>query len=97
VITASAELFADYLTTTASEQSLPPPKLFAKHSTTTASELYGMTHGFDISTAIKSSVDKILQINLPLIQVTDSKSLYDCLVRLGTMQEKRLMIDVMCL
>ena len=32
-----------------------------------ASELYGMTHGFDISTAIKSSVDKILQINLPLI------------------------------
>jgi hypothetical protein len=97
VITASAELFADYLTTTASEQSLPPPKLFAKHSTTTASELYGMTHGFDISTAIKSFVDKILQINLPLIQVTDSKSLYDCLVRLRTIQEKRLMIDVMCL
>jgi hypothetical protein len=32
-----------------------------------ASELYGMTHGFDISTAIKSSVDKILQINLLLI------------------------------
>jgi hypothetical protein len=56
-----------------------------------------MTHGFDISTAIKFSVDKILQINLPLIQVTDFKSLYDCLVRLGTMQEKRLMIDVMCL
>jgi hypothetical protein len=56
-----------------------------------------MTHGFNISTAIKSSVNKILQINLPLIQVTDSKSLYDCLVRLGTMQEKRLIIDVMCL
>jgi hypothetical protein len=67
VITASAELFADYLTITASEQSLPLPKLFAKHLTTTASELYGMTHGFDISIAIKSSVDKILQINLPLI------------------------------
>jgi hypothetical protein len=32
-----------------------------------ASELYGMTHGFDISAAIKSSVDKILQINLPLV------------------------------
>jgi hypothetical protein len=56
-----------------------------------------MTHGFDISTAIKSSVDKILQINLLLIQVTDSKSLYDCLVRLRTMQEKRLMINVICL
>jgi hypothetical protein len=62
-----------------------------------ASELYGIAHGFDIGTAIKSTIDKILQINLPLILCTDSKSLYDCLVRLGTTQEKRLMIDVMCL
>jgi hypothetical protein len=62
-----------------------------------ASELYGMAHGFDISAAIKSTVDKILQINTPLVLCTDSKSLYDCLVRLGTTQEKRLMIDVMCL
>ena len=56
-----------------------------------------MAHGFDISAAIKSTVDKILQVNLPLILCTDSKSLYDCLVRLGTTQEKRLMVDVMCL
>jgi hypothetical protein len=62
-----------------------------------ASELYGLAHGFDIAVAIKSTVDKILQINLPLVLATDSKSLYDCLVRLGTTQEKRLMIDVMCL
>jgi hypothetical protein len=62
-----------------------------------ASELYGMAHGFDIAVAIKSTVDKVLQINLPLVLCTDSKSLYDCLVRLGTTQEKRLMIDVMCL
>jgi hypothetical protein len=62
-----------------------------------ASELYGMAHGFDIAVAIKSTVDKILQINMPLVLATDSKSLYDCLVRLGTTQEKRLMIDVMCL
>jgi hypothetical protein len=62
-----------------------------------ASELYSMAHGFDISAAIKSTVDKILQIDLPLVLCTDSKSLYDCLVRLGTTQEKRLMIDVMCL
>jgi len=56
-----------------------------------------MAHGFDIGAAIKSTVDRILDINLPLVMCTDSKSLYDCLVRLGTTQEKRLMIDVMCL
>ena len=62
-----------------------------------ASELYGMAHGFDIGTAIKSTLDKILQVNLPLVLCTDSKSLYDCLVRLGTTQEKRLIINVICL
>ena len=62
-----------------------------------ASELYSTAHGFDIGVTIKSTVDKILQINLPLVLCTDSKSLYDCLVRLGTTQEKRLMIDVMSL
>lgn len=34
---------------------------------------------------------------LPMIICTDSKSLYDCLVKLGSTQEKRLMVDVMCL
>lgn len=62
-----------------------------------ASELYAMAHGFDIGAAIKSTVEKLLDIDLPLIICIDSKSLYDCLVRLGTTQEKRLMIDVMCL
>ena len=62
-----------------------------------ASELYAMAHGFDIAAATKSTIDKALQINLPLILCTDSKSLYDCLVKLGTIAEKRLMIDIMCL
>ena len=62
-----------------------------------ASELYRMAHGFDIAAAIKSTIDKMLQIDLPLILCTDSKSLYDCLVKLGTTAEKRLMIDIMCL
>ena len=56
-----------------------------------------MAHGFDIAAATKSTIDKALQINLPLILCTDSKSLYDCLVKLGTIAEKRLMIDIMCL
>lgn len=62
-----------------------------------ASELYAMAHGFDIGASIKSTIERVLGINLPLVLCTDSKSLYDCLVKLGTTQEKRLMIDVMCL
>jgi len=56
-----------------------------------------MAYGFNIAVAIKSTVDKVLQINLPLVLCTNSKSLYNCLVRLGTTQEKRLIINVMCL
>ena len=62
-----------------------------------ASELYGMAHGFDMGAAVKSTVDRALEIDLPLVVCTDSKSLYECLVKLGTTQEKRLIIDVMCL
>jgi hypothetical protein len=62
-----------------------------------ASELYAMTHGFDIAAAIKSTIDRALLMTLPMVMCTDSKSLYDCLVRLGTTQEKRLMIDILCL
>ena len=60
-----------------------------------ASELYSTVHSFDISIAVKTMLDKILQINLPVILCINSKSLYDCLVQLGTTQEKQLMIDVM--
>ena len=62
-----------------------------------ASELYGMVHGFDMGASIKATIEKMLEIDLPLVLCTDSRSLYDCLVKLGTTQEKRLMIDVMCL
>ena len=63
-----------------------------------ASELYGMAHGFDTGAAIKATIEKILQLErLPLILCTDSKSLYNCLVKLGTTQEKRLIVDLMCL
>jgi hypothetical protein len=61
--------------------------------------MYGMTHGFDAAAAIKSTITQLLHLTkpLPLVICTDSKSLYDCLVKLGTTQEKRLMIDLMCL
>jgi len=49
-----------------------------------AFKLYGMAHGSNIGVMIKSTVDKILQINLLLVLCTNSKSLYNYLVRLGT-------------
>lgn len=62
-----------------------------------ASELYAMSAGFDMAVSIKATLEAILSLKLPLTVCTDSKSLYECLVKLGTTKEKRLMIDVMCL
>ena len=56
-----------------------------------------MVHGFDMGASIKATIERILGIDLLLVLCTDSRSLYDCLVKLGTTQEKRLMINVMCL
>jgi hypothetical protein len=56
-----------------------------------------MTNGFDVEAVIKSIIERMLHISLSLILLTDSKSLFDCLVKLGTTSEKRLMIDLMCL
>lgn len=53
-----------------------------------ASELYGMVNGFDNAIAISTTLQQIVQtLNLPQIPVvvcSDSKSLYDCLVKLGS-------------
>jgi hypothetical protein len=67
-----------------------------------ASELYALTYGFDIAAVIKATLTKILKPRknkdtIPLVICIDSKSLYDCLVKLGTTREKRLMVDLMCL
>jgi len=42
-------------------------------------------------------INRILEIEVPLVVYIDSKSLYEYLVKLGTIREKRLMIDVMYL
>ena len=47
--------------------------------------------------AIKSTINLVLEINLPLILCTNSKLLYKCLVKLSIMQEKRLIINIICL
>jgi hypothetical protein len=57
-----------------------------------------MAHGFDTRAAIKATIKKILQLKrLLVILCTNSKFLYDCLVKLRTTQEKQLIVDLMCL
>jgi hypothetical protein len=66
-----------------------------------ASEIYGLVNGFDLGYVLTETLRAIterLQLPpIPLVVCTDSYSLYDCLVKLGTTTEKRLMIDVMAL
>jgi hypothetical protein len=60
-----------------------------------------MTAGVDIAYAIGTTLKLVtnqLDIpNIPIVVCTDSYSLYECLVKLGTTKEKRLMIDIMAI
>jgi hypothetical protein len=62
-------------------------------------EIYGMIGEVDISFAIGSTLTIIIkQLKLPTILIivyTDSYSLYECLVKLGTIKKKRFIIDIM--
>jgi hypothetical protein len=60
-------------------------------------KLYRMAYRFNIGAVIKSTVNKILNINLLLIICTDLKSLYNCFIWLSTIQEKYLIINIICL
>lgn len=66
-----------------------------------ASELYGMMSGVDSGIALSTTLRKIVRSlglqEIPIVLCTDSRSLYECLVKLGTTDEKRLMIDIMSL
>jgi hypothetical protein len=66
-----------------------------------ASEIYGMVNGFDMGTTIATTLRMVTErlglLVILLVVCTDSYSLYECLVKLGTTKEKRLMIDIMAL
>lgn len=54
-----------------------------------------MVAGFDMGMAIQTTINGVLQTTVPLVLCTDSYSLYDCVTKLGSTAEKRLMIDLM--
>ena len=62
------------------------------HWSSTKSKIYGMVAGTDMSFAVSSTLKMITeQLDLPAIPTivcTDSFSLYECLVKLGTTKEK---------
>ena len=64
-----------------------------------ASEIYGCANGFDLGYVIGHTLRKVASrlgvLAIPLVLCTDSYSLYECLVKLGSTTEKRLMIDIM--
>jgi len=62
-----------------------------------ASKLYSIAHSFNIGDLVKSIINKALEIEVPLVIYIDSKSLYEYLVKLGTIWEKWLIIDIIYL
>src|SRR6266702_3600320 len=62
------------------------------------SKIYGMVSGVDIvvaiGTTLKMITDRLKLPVIPIIVYTDLYSLYKYLVKLSTMKEKRLMIDI---
>ena len=49
-----------------------------------AAELYAISAGFDIALCLKLTIEAVLKLKLPIEICTDLKSIYDCLVKLGT-------------
>jgi hypothetical protein len=54
-----------------------------------------MVAGFDIGAVLQDTTSKIISKAILLILCTDLYFLYDCMTKLGTTAEKRLMIDIM--
>jgi len=48
------------------------------------SKLYSITYSFNIGGLVKSIINKALEIEVLLVVYIDSKSLYEYLVKLGT-------------
>ena len=58
---------------------------------------YGVDMGFSLTTMINLIMEQRSLSPILLIVCTDSYSLYECIMKLSTTREKRLMIDIMTL
>jgi hypothetical protein len=68
---------------------------------TLASEVYEIMNEVNIGIALATTLEIIIirlnQPEIPLVICINSYSLYECLMKFGTTQEKRLMIDILAL
>jgi hypothetical protein len=57
-----------------------------------------MVGGFDCAIALSTTINQIVHTlgipPVPIVLCTDLRSLYECLVKLGTTNEKRLIINI---
>jgi hypothetical protein len=65
------------------------------------SEIYGMASGFNSAAVVFAMfyliINQLELFRIPLVVCTNLYSLYECLVKLGTTKEKRLMVDILAL
>jgi hypothetical protein len=59
-----------------------------------ASELLALMEGFDVGAALKQQVFEILGKHIDLWCVVDSRTVYNAVVRMGAVTEKRLAVDI---
>jgi hypothetical protein len=58
-----------------------------------ASELFALVAGSDVAASIAAQVSEILGMQIPVWNAIDSGTLFNIVTRMGTLTEKRVMVD----